>query len=293
MEALVNARPKRNDENIALRRRSSLHADVLYSSCHRRGRARDSIGDERPLLKELPFTVSSGESAFLGHAKTLVDNWLGPLLQAFDAASEPDIASASHRLRMSVGGPIHASQGSQSYLVAQALCRLVRALEGHPNYRAWQGSHKWRRDPFAVKSRFLRGRFAYHRFRLPFRLPFLSVRTFHTSSRRPCGPPRVAGRPRLAASLPARTGGGLREPGRHDEAPTVISDIGATMVEHRQVRRIPASARRAAGLATRATAVTVGHLRGVASAWPGWPASPWRLRGGRRAARAPCRCRGR
>jgi hypothetical protein len=51
--------------------------------------------------------------------------------------------------------------------------------------------------------------------------PFVWVRTFHTSSRAASGrrASHFAGRPRLAASLPARPGSGHRETGGHAEAP--------------------------------------------------------------------------
>ena len=51
------------------------------------------------------------------------------------------------------------------------------------------------------------------------------VRTFFTSLKRPSGPHagHFAGRPRLAASLPARAGGGHRDTGGHAEAPAILT----------------------------------------------------------------------
>ncbi len=133
MEALVVA-PKQLVESEPPRRRaSSIHADVLQELIDERG-GYLWIGEGRPLPKVLPFKAAVGENAFFDHAQTLVQEWLDPLLQALDAAGDPDLISDANELRVAANRRLPTSDGTASFQVAKALCSFVLAVQHSPNY---------------------------------------------------------------------------------------------------------------------------------------------------------------
>ncbi|MEV6306855.1 hypothetical protein AB0M02_46180 [Actinoplanes sp. NPDC051861] len=156
MERLVEAPAGVEADGDTMVGLGSLHADVLHALIAERGghglRLRE---DPPPLPNELPFRKAEDETTFLRHANSLVDNWLDPLLEALDVATEPEVLQAAYTLRASVRDP-----GRQSYQVADAVSALVKQLENHPHYRASRRMRLSAWDRFTL---------AIDRRRLPFR----------------------------------------------------------------------------------------------------------------------------